>query len=79
MLIKWGSTVLRKHTCFHEVPLYLINIDAICIKTINLKEASNEVMSKLCTYLEGASKIFCTYLLPCFLLENMKKNSFSNL
>jgi hypothetical protein len=23
--------------------------------------------------LEGASKIFCTYLLPCFLFENMKK------
>ncbi len=22
----------------------------------------------------GASKIFCTYLLPCFLLENTKKN-----
>ncbi len=22
----------------------------------------------------GASKIFCTYLLPCFLLENTKKS-----
>jgi hypothetical protein len=27
---------------------------------------------------EGWNKIFCTYLLPCFLLGNTKKNSFSN-